>query len=80
MNRRYIVCYRFHCFNNYKKNEKCSDFEVRYYIECSEREDFDEAKYTRAKRSSTETAIVCQAETTTTLSGTFFGHGRKPFS
>lgn len=54
----FIIILRVHCWNNYGKNKgkECPDLELRYYIECSDREGFDINKHIRKRRS----PIVCQ--------------------
>ena len=53
-----MILLRVHCWNNYGKNKgkECPDLELRYYIECSDREGFDITKHIRTRRS----PIVCQ--------------------
>ena len=70
-----ILCFRVHCFNNFRKTEaNCPDLEVSYYIKCSEEIDFTDTEFTeRVKRSALESSnssIVCQKDTTVPITTT----------
>ena len=73
LNIKLIDLFRIHCFNNYRKNKDCIDFEITFYIECTEKDDGEESFHEedltlgdRPKRRRRDVPIICQQESRNT--------------